>query len=664
MIEQTADMPLALKPALEYLARGWSVLPLCPAHHVAVGKAHRGCSSPGKRPFFPDRPDGTQGEWKEFQTRLPTELEVTTWFERNPWLNVGVALGPVSGIVGIDIDDEDGEELLLGFSGGNDPQTWTYSTGKGRRLLYRLPTGVEVKSIQYKRPGTEIEILRLMSAGGQVVLPPSIHPNGSQYRWTPGKSPDDISVADVPEWWVSRKVEEKHTSVPHDGELIDEGGRDNYLTSVAGAMRKRGCHEEAIYVALMQMNVDRCNPPLPEQQIRKIARSVARYAPDEYTAVTIKQPGTVPLPAVIAPGDRRFKWASELAAPAIADEWLWNGYLPKGGIVLLSALWKAGKTTLLSHLLKALADDGQFLGRAVKASKVLYVSEEGEQHWVRRRDTLSLGDHCGFYLQPFKAKPAFDDWGRFVTQLAEDVAQYQFDLVVFDTLAKLWPVREENDAGSVDDALMPLWHLTKAGAGVLLIHHLRKSGGAEYTGSRGSGALSAFPDIVMELTRFDATDAKSRKRALRAKGRYDETPDEMVIELVDGEYRALSLPDSTAAASPTNGTTLTVMGDSEEAKIVRALESSHEVWVQIEFLREILRARGCGIRNKDLNTHLFSLYERRQVLMTGEVRSKTDPRKYALSSRATPRGEVGNEISERDDLGADDVPDISFPRDP
>jgi hypothetical protein len=274
------------------------------------------------------------------------------------------------------------------------------------------------------------------------------------------------------------------------------------------------------------------------------------------------------------------------------------------------------------------------------------VSEEGEQHWVRRRDQLQIGDHAGFYLQPFKAKPNGEDWTRFVVQLAEDVEKYHFDLVVFDTLAKLWPVREENDAGEVDDALMHLWKLTRAGAGVLLIHHLRKSGGAEYTGSRGSGALSAFPDIVMELTRFDATDAKSRKRALRAKGRYDETPDELVIELIDGEYRAINEP----IPAGQTGSMLTVVGDSEEAKIVKALGSTTEVWVTIEFLREVMRARGNGIRNKDLSTHLFSLYERKEVCICGEVRSKTNPRKYALASRTDPEKQVGNEISERDVL--------------
>lgn len=647
MVKTVETEPCALAPALEYLARGWSVLPLCPAFHVGVGKAHRGCDHPGKRPFFPNREPGKQGDWKEFQSRLATEDEVRGWFDANPYLNVGMALGPVSQLVGIDIDDEEGEDLLREFSGGNDPQTWEYSTGKGKRLLYRLAPGVAVSTAPFRRPGTEIEILRLMGAGSQIVLPPSIHPNGARYRWVPGKSPDDIPLADVPEWWQTRKAEDKQASVPHDGELIDEGGRDNYLTSLAGSMRKRGAHEEVIYVALDKMNADRCNPPLPESQIRKIARSVSRYAPDEYTAVTIKEPGRAPLPAVIAPGDRRFKWASELAFQHTADEWIWNGYLPRAGIVLLSALWKVGKTTLLSHLLKSLADDGKFLGRDIKASRVLYVSEEGEQHWVRRRDGLGIGDHAGFYLQPFKAKPATTDWIAFVDQLVSDVREHKFDLVVFDTLAKLWPVREENDAGAVDDALMPLTGITKTGAGVLLIHHLRKSGGAEYTGSRGSGALSAFPDIVMELTRFDATDPKSRKRALRAKGRYDETPDELVIELIDGQYHAVEQPE------PGSGTTLKVVGDSEEAKVLNALADTPDAWVTIEYLREFLRARGVGMRNADLSTHLFSLYERKQVVICGVVRSKSDPRKYSLASRSTPELQVGNEISEREEFEAE-----------
>jgi len=658
------DTPPALAAALDYLARGWSVLPLCPHDHVGVGKAHRGCGSPGKRPFFPDRPDGSQGEWKEFQTRLPTAEEVNRWWHVHPKLNVGVALGALTGVAAIDVDDEDGEVLLRELAGGDLPETWEYSTGKGRRLLYRLPEGVHVRSVPFKRAGTEIEILRLMGTGGQVVLPPSVHPNGSVYRWRAGHSPADMPAADCPAWMRATAVPESSAPAPADGELIQEGGRDNYLTAVAGAMRKRGCHEEAIRAALDVMNRDRCDPPLTDRDVNRIARSVSRYEPDAYTAVSIKAPEPGRIPAPVGEYDRRFKWASELAAPPKADDWIWRGYLPRGAITLLSALWKAGKTTLLAHLLRALASEGEFLGQPIRAARVLYVSEEGEQHWVRRRDDLSLGDHVGFYLQPFAAKPQSADWLGFVGQLKRDVETHGFDLIVFDTLAKLWPVKEENDAGEVDAALMPLWELTKAGAGVLLIHHLRKSGGAEYTGSRGSGALSAFPDIIVELTRFDAADHKSKKRMLRAKGRYEETPDELVIELVAGAYVHVPEPSNEVQA---DGTVTVPEPKDEEGRILSVLLNSPSAWVQVEEIRAMLKARGWGIRCDHLNTHLFSLYNRGEVVMRGVVRSKSNPREYAAAghpgashlSRSTPGGVSGNDMSDAVDSSVSENKDSS-----
>jgi hypothetical protein len=53
-----------LAAALGYLRRGWSVVPVCPADHLGVGKAHgRRCTSPGKAPLV---------AWKPYQDRPPT----------------------------------------------------------------------------------------------------------------------------------------------------------------------------------------------------------------------------------------------------------------------------------------------------------------------------------------------------------------------------------------------------------------------------------------------------------------------------------------------------------------------------------------------------------------------------------------------------------------
>src|SRR4051794_17464348 len=63
-----------------YLPRGWSALSVCTPDHVGVGKTHgKNCKHPGKAPW---------GPWKDYQTRLPTEVELRRKWRDNPQLNV------------------------------------------------------------------------------------------------------------------------------------------------------------------------------------------------------------------------------------------------------------------------------------------------------------------------------------------------------------------------------------------------------------------------------------------------------------------------------------------------------------------------------------------------------------------------------------------------
>jgi hypothetical protein len=224
---------------------------------------------------------------------------------------------------------------------------------------------------------------------------------------------------------------------------------------------------------------------------------------------------------------------SELRRADGGRRWLWEGYLSPGAITLLSALWKSGKTTLLAHLVRALGCDERFCGLEVSAARVLYVTEEAEGLWAERRDALGLGDHVHFQVRPFVAKPNSAGWLDFIAHLQSVLTTEPADLITFDTLSNLWPVRDENDAAQVQAALMPLHQLTERAA-LLLVHHLRKGDGQEATGSRGSGALSAFVDVIMELRRYNAADRHDRRRVLTAYSRWNGTPDELVIELRAG----------------------------------------------------------------------------------------------------------------------------------
>ncbi len=215
--------------------------------------------------------------------------------------------------------------------------------------------------------------------------------------------------------------------------------------------------------------------------------------------------------------------------------WLWNGYLAPGSITLLSALWKAGKTTLLSHLLRAFEAGGEFCGRAVTPARVLYVTEESENRWARRRDSLRLQDNVSFVIRPFRGRADWSAWSDFTLYLEELVAKDPADLIVMDPLVNLWPVRDENDNAQVLSALLPLSHVAAKPA-LLLVHHHRKGDGEEATASRGAGALTGFVDTIIELRRFDPSRREDRRRVLTGYGRDDETPEELVVELTEEGY--------------------------------------------------------------------------------------------------------------------------------
>jgi hypothetical protein len=223
--------------------------------------------------------------------------------------------------------------------------------------------------------------------------------------------------------------------------------------------------------------------------------------------------------------------ASALTTVDLERDWILPGYIAPGAITQLSALWKAGKTTILGHLLRQTGQGGPLCGLEVAPCKVLVLSEEPDGLWASRRDALGIGDNVHFLVRPLAAKPTPAVWLKFIAHLKRLVRERSYNLVIFDTISSFWPVVNENDAGEVQAALMPLRQLTDLRAAVVLVHHLRKGDGPEGTASRGSGAIGAFVDIILELRRFSPQDRKDRRRVLTGYSRYQLTPAELVVEL-------------------------------------------------------------------------------------------------------------------------------------
>ena len=248
-----------LEAALSYaFVRGWAVLPLKPR---------------GKEPL-------TEHGVKDATTD-PAKIE--EWWRRWPTANVGIATGAVSGLVVLDIDPRNGgdEELegLLAEHGGwgvptddsNHPETYTVLTGGGGQHYYFAVEG--------PAPSRKLaEGVDLKGDGGYVVAPPSVHPSGRPYMAE--ASTEHLSPAPAPAWLLGAAGARKAPLYRElEGEPVHEGRRNDYLASLAGKLRHDGLSTEEIAATLLAVNSTRCLPPLPEDEVRSIAASIARYEP-------------------------------------------------------------------------------------------------------------------------------------------------------------------------------------------------------------------------------------------------------------------------------------------------------------------------------------------------------------------------------------------------
>jgi hypothetical protein len=200
-----------------------------------------------------------------FLGRLATEEEFTKFDFRH---NIGLVTGMVSEI--IVLDDDDGGETLR-KNGWHVPATPTVKTKRGHQYYLRCPeTGFPTFDVTGK--------LEVRADGAYAVAPPSIHPSGERYEWV--ISPDEADFADPPEWLIEQaRLRGRRMRAEDIGEMISNGSRNKTLFSIAGTLRRRGLDEESIYAALLGINETKCETPLDADEVWKIARSIARYAP-------------------------------------------------------------------------------------------------------------------------------------------------------------------------------------------------------------------------------------------------------------------------------------------------------------------------------------------------------------------------------------------------
>jgi hypothetical protein len=139
------------------------------------------------------RPIGSA--WQTKATNNPDD--VARWLDAGS--NIGILLGPASGVVDVEYDDDPGRDQLADF-GILDLPTPTWRSARGEHRLFKWEPWMPPTAVM-KTGWLE---LRIGGRAAQSVLPPSIHPTGTAYEWT--ISPADVPIAGFPAQLMAQEL--------------------------------------------------------------------------------------------------------------------------------------------------------------------------------------------------------------------------------------------------------------------------------------------------------------------------------------------------------------------------------------------------------------------------------------------------------------------------
>lgn len=246
--------------ALDYAKKNWPVLPL---HTPSKGACSCGlkCSSPGKHPRIHG---GVHAASTDPQL-------IKRWWQSWPTANIGIATGAASNLVVIDLDERHGgiDSWRSWESEFSAKTSLIAKTGGGFHLFFDA-IGSSLKCRAGILPGVDVR-----ADGGFVVAPGSIHHTGVPYAWVcPEKVPSPLPLS------LLKLLESKEPqSEQKKSHNISPGHRNDFLTRIAGLLRREAYEPKLINEALLAVNQVVCNPPLAQEEVQILSQGITRYAP-------------------------------------------------------------------------------------------------------------------------------------------------------------------------------------------------------------------------------------------------------------------------------------------------------------------------------------------------------------------------------------------------
>jgi len=459
-----ADSPM-LKAALAYAKKGKQIFPIKPR---------------GKAPLTPHG----------FKDATMDPQHIRSWWTQWPEANIGMPTGKGSRVVVLDVDPRNGGTdsfYRLQEKYGRIPDTSSQKTGgQGTHFLFEYPTGESIRSTTLNGySGLDIK-----ADGGYILLPPSWtqHP----YSWVDTL----IKPAPLPPWLLDLIVERSRSSAEPLPDTIPVGKRNKNLASLAGSMRHRGSSPDAILAAIKVENM-RCEEPLSEDELWKIAQSIGKYSPG--LPASTDTPSEMSRPIL--------RCAAEIEPQTV--EWLWKPYIPLGKLTVIVGNPGVGKSFIAMTLAAIVSSGHPFPNLETgfpdknernEPAPVLFASVEDapEDTLVPRlismkADRSNIHFFEGVRRWDSDAEKWINDILSFGNLIAIEAAlkTTKCKLAVFDPIQGFGGGKNMNQSHEVRGLLAPLTALAeKYHVAIFLIAHPRKS-----TTDRALQRLSGSVDI-------------------------------------------------------------------------------------------------------------------------------------------------------------------------
>ena len=293
--------------------------------------------------------------------------------------------------------------------------------------------------------------------------------------------------------------------------FIAEGERSNTLMSLGGLLVAKGISIEAVGAAVQAENHSRCRPPLTDDEMGSIVKSLSRYKPNKiHDYRQSKNTEHIPVISSVGVNDRRgfhFMSIDDLFASPKPIEWVIKDILDANSLADLFGDPGSMKTFVATDMGLCVATKKDWHGHPVrKSGPVFYIAGEGFAGLSRRLKAWEIAHKVCLKDAPFfvSDRPAqfldADSAAEVVAAVDELRGKHGTPvLIIIDTLNRNFGPGNESDTADMTKFIAAIdEHLRcRYQCAVLIVHH---TGLTEKHRARGSIALNGALDWEYRLS--------------------------------------------------------------------------------------------------------------------------------------------------------------------